>query len=292
MYHGKLRKMKCALPCSNSRRALFLFFRSTQLAIYSTSPTQRHNITYKMNQDAQIESAPGGDIVFPRPSIIVINGFPGSGKFTVSKALKDRFAEGKRPCRLVDNHLLIDAVEAIEPERGEAHYKLRSAFRQVAIQGLKTISDNDLVIMYTAALSSSPTPTPYDDIEQLKEYVGLAKSRNVPLLFVNLICDGETNQRRLCSEERQKGHKRKLTDAKILDHIRQTTTVLKREEVLACGEGQVVFFEIDNSKLSIEEQVRRIWLIACWAESNFGDNDSVSPAILPKDSNLCINCEV
>lgn len=48
----------------------------------------------------------------PRGKIVVLNGFPGTGKFTILKRVKELL--GHR-ARLLDNHLLIDPVVAVKP---------------------------------------------------------------------------------------------------------------------------------------------------------------------------------
>ncbi|KAH7266759.1 uncharacterized protein BKA55DRAFT_553216 [Fusarium redolens] len=51
----------------------------------------------------------------PPGKIVVLNGFPGTGKLTILQHLK-KFLPSDTTC-LLDNHLLIDPVAAVIPDR-------------------------------------------------------------------------------------------------------------------------------------------------------------------------------
>jgi len=73
------------------------------------------------------------------------------------------------------------------------------------------LKEERLVIIFTAALSTSYLPTPYDDIDHFVECVDIAEARGVPLVVVNIMCDLGTNSGRLCGKERKEvGGKTKL----------------------------------------------------------------------------------
>ncbi|CAM6086876.1 unnamed protein product [Calypogeia fissa] len=134
--------------------------------------------------------------------------YPGVGKFTIAKALQKALPEGMSH-RLIDSHLLIDPVEAIEPGRNEAHYRLCQEFRHVAFRAVECIRRR---IMSTC-LAATP-----NDVETFREHAQIALTRTVPLIIVNISCDESANIARLCSDERKKGAangKTKLTDAKV-----------------------------------------------------------------------------
>ena len=161
---------------------------------------------------------------------------------------------------MIDNHLLIDPVMAIEPIRNKAHYDLRRAFRQVAFDGLKNLQDDGLFIISTACLATSPTPTVFDDIDQLTQYVGLAEGRQIPLVMVNLICGLESNKVRLCSQERKENMKTKLVDTQVLEEVRGRTSLVSRHEAMGCAKrGTLFYFEVDTSELEVEDTTRRVW---------------------------------
>jgi len=190
---------------------------------------------------------------------MLLNGFPGVGKLTIAKSLRDRLQKINVPHRLMDNHLLIDPVVAIEPTRDESHYSLRREFRQAAIEGLKRVKDEGLIVIFTACLAVSSVPVPYDDIDQLKQYVDLADGRGVPLIFVSLLFDLENNKDRLCSEEKKEGGKTKLSDAGVLEQISGSTSILDRELVLGCGKGGKIYhLELDTTERSVDQTTQSV----------------------------------
>jgi hypothetical protein len=161
----------------------------------------------------------------------------------------------------MDNHLLIDPVVAIEPIRNKDHYILRKEFRLLAMEGLKRLKQ-DLIVIWTAALSASHLLTEYDDIDQFHEYLDFAKARAVPLVFVNMTCDLESNSKRVTGKK-ETCKTVKLFDAGPLEKIREETKLLTREEAVACAkekdmEGELFYFELDNSNLDVEEGTQKI----------------------------------
>jgi hypothetical protein len=61
--------------------------------------------------------------------VLLLNGFPGVGKLTIASLFEAKLDHSSTPFRLIDNHLLIDPVVAIEPVRNKGHYALRKKFR-------------------------------------------------------------------------------------------------------------------------------------------------------------------
>ncbi|EXK42925.1 hypothetical protein FOXG_01497 [Fusarium oxysporum f. sp. lycopersici 4287] len=57
----------------------------------------------------------------PSGKIVILNGFPGTGIFTILQNLK-KFLPGGTTF-LLDNHLLIDPVAAIIPDRSNRHHE-------------------------------------------------------------------------------------------------------------------------------------------------------------------------
>jgi chloramphenicol 3-O-phosphotransferase len=194
------------------------------------------------------------------PAVLLLNGFPGVGKFTIAKAISAKLTQGNFPHRLLDNHQLIDPAASIQPVRNAEHYELRQSFRAVAFEGLKLVKEENLVIIMTACLSTSPVPTPYNDIEQFIQYVDLADARGVPLVVVNLVCDFSTNSERLRSTDRMGVNgKMKLVDPEILEKIRRETTILDQDQAMACKKsGELFHFTLDVSKLTTEEVTQEV----------------------------------
>ncbi|CAM6092670.1 unnamed protein product [Calypogeia fissa] len=190
--------------------------------------------------------------------VILLNGFPGVGKFTIAKALQKALPSGISH-RLIDNHLLIDPVEAIEPGRNDAHYRLRKDVRRIAFRGVECIQEKNVVVIMTTCLAAIPT-----DVEAFHEHANIALTRRVPLITVNISCDESANIARLCGDERKKGAvtgKTKLTDAKVLSQLRQDFTLLDPD--LLHGEMdkkglEMHHFALETTGLTVEDATERV----------------------------------
>ncbi|TVY13617.1 hypothetical protein LARI1_G008880 [Lachnellula arida] len=201
-----------------------------------------------------------------QPCLILFNGFPGVGKLTLAKNFQEalQLQQSSITTRLIDNHVLIDPVEAIEPGRTPAHYALRKAIRKAAFDGLKAL-DHGVVILMTTCLAANAA-----DIEVFEEYVEVALARGVPLISINVYCDEATNEQRLCSEERrgvrEGGGKTKLVDKDVLAAMRREHVLLDAAVHLERGETRGVNIEqwrLDTSSLSVEEAVRGVFDLFC-----------------------------
>ena len=193
------------------------------------------------------------------PCIIILNGFPGVGKYTIAKSLRASLTEHDVPTRLLDNHLLLDHVSAIWPVRDAAHYQLRSHFRHGETTLLKCIPDEKLVVVMTSGYSAESV----NDVDAFADYTDVARKRKVPVIFVNFSCDERENRERLCSDEREEGVKdgksTKLVDGKVLDDLKTKYTLLCPTMLDAEIEGvELHFLEIDNTDLSAEEAAGKV----------------------------------
>jgi hypothetical protein len=184
------------------------------------------------------------------PCILFLNGFPGVGKYTVARKL----AAVLPNARLLDNHALIDPVEAIEPGRTPEHYSLRKAIRTAAFKGIKESPRKDLAMILTSCTSSSPA-----DMAVFEEYLDIARHRKIPFVSVNITCSDQANVARLVASERADGRKSKLTDASVLDRLKRDAVLLdpRRDGVDVAGVEQH-HFELDNTNLSPEEAAMAI----------------------------------
>ncbi|KAF8848321.1 hypothetical protein BDZ45DRAFT_698490 [Acephala macrosclerotiorum] len=189
-----------------------------------------------------------------QPCVILLNGFPGAGKLTIAKALQLALPPDV-PSRLVDNHVLIDLSEAIEPGRTEEHYALRKKVRDVAFSALKRLKEDNTVIIMTTCLSETPV-----DIARYHEHADIARARGVPLFTFNLTCDNNTNEARLCNERRKAGResgRMKLVDVDVLARIRQEYVLLDPRRT-AHSDPKLFHLDLDISDLSAEEAMKRI----------------------------------
>ena len=179
--------------------------------------------------------------------VLFLNGFPGVGKYAIARVLKSVWVGS----RLIHNHLLIDPVEAIIPGRGPAHHTLRRQFRRVAFDALKQETSLDSAIIMTSCAADTP-----QDREVFAEYVEIARVRKIPFIAVNIICDEETNAKRLRSRERvdESGiGKTKLVDTKALSSLRKDYKLLNRANMTREAEDvEFYHLDLDTSDLSVQ----------------------------------------
>lgn len=184
------------------------------------------------------------------PSVLFINGFPGVGKLSIAREVHKRLAAS----RLLDNHLLIDPAQAIEPNRSPAHYALRTGLRRAAFQGLKAVADKSATLILTSC-SASTLP---HDVEVFAEFVDVARARGVPFVSVNILCNEQENMERVKSEERGAG-KEKLTDAQTLVDLRKKHKLL---DASVCDEEtagvEVYHLDLDTTRDSMQQSADKV----------------------------------
>lgn len=89
----------------------------------------------------------------PRGCLVLLNGFPGTGKLTIARVLQSRLEEVNT--RLIDNHLIIDPAEAIHPSRGPEHKALRNRLRQTILDELRSLPNPDTLVIMTVCLGAN-----------------------------------------------------------------------------------------------------------------------------------------
>lgn len=144
--------------------------------------------------------------------VVVLNGFPGTGKLTIATKMKSYLPEDT--VRLIDNHLLIDPAQAIYPGRSAAHCELRRNFRKVAFDAIRKIAQEGKTVLMTACLVDSEA-----DIGTFEEHISIVRDTCIPMYWLNLGCDRDVLEKRVISKERREGGKSKLTDASVLRQI-------------------------------------------------------------------------
>ncbi|VUC35063.1 unnamed protein product [Clonostachys rosea] len=142
--------------------------------------------------------------------IVVLNGFPGSGKLTILKEVK-ALLPVDRTC-LLDNHLLIDPVVALIPERSDEHYELRRMVRAPIFKKLREHAQKGWTIFMTACLAEDNER----DREFLEEHFDIVRGNRIPIFWINTQCDQRALEQRVESPERCQGGKTKLIDRNIL----------------------------------------------------------------------------
>jgi chloramphenicol 3-O-phosphotransferase len=156
--------------------------------------------------------------------IVILNGFPGTGKLTILKQAKDLLPE-QTTC-LLDNHLLIDPVAAVIPERSKEHHELRRLVRAPIFKKLRERAQEGHVILLTACLAADNDT----DSAFLEEHVDLVRGIDARLFWVNTYCEPSILEERLRSPDRCKGSKTKLTDPSLLQGLLRRHSLIKPNE--------------------------------------------------------------
>ena len=157
--------------------------------------------------------------------------------------------------RFIDNHLLIDPVQAIIPARGADHKVLRRAFRQIAFDALTAIEYASTTLIFTSCLSSSQ-----EDQQVFEEYLALSSRRRVPFYLFNISCDREEHHSRLVTNERSTGSKTKLVSTGVLDKMLDEHRLAKtaQDETTLPEFSARYMFELDTTYNSIDESASKI----------------------------------
>jgi hypothetical protein len=190
--------------------------------------------------------------------VLVLNAFPGTGKSSVAKGMRD-VLHISMPTRVIDNHLTIDLVETIEPVHGKAHNILRAKVEGELLAGLAASEKKELIIVIPANLSDSKSP--YEN-RQIHQYAKLAAARCIPLVLINLHCDEARNCARLTSIERRvmaaRG-KKILVEPRILLEYRKEFKLIDPLEIVKQG-IPVPFYhlELDTSGLDMKKTAEAV----------------------------------
>lgn len=186
--------------------------------------------------------------------VVLLNGFPGVGKYSIGHRLYTLFEPPH--VRFVDNHVLIDPAQAIAPGRDNDHKELRRAFRKVAFDALCNISDPGVTIILTACLSSTA-----EDREVFEEHLQIASCRGIPIYIFNIICAPSEHYFRLSAPERSAGTKTKLLDSRILKAMMSKHRLISLSDLGEShkGDPERKMFELDTSGRSVEETAAEIF---------------------------------
>ncbi|TFA98766.1 hypothetical protein CCMA1212_009304 [Trichoderma ghanense] len=129
--------------------------------------------------------------------LVVLNGFPGTGKLTILKQAKDLLPATSMTCRL-DNHLLIDPVIALIPDRSDEHHELRRRIRAPIFEQIRKQAQEVATILMTACLAGDNER----DTAFLSEHLDILRGTDLPIIWVNVDCDQKIMEQRMESPER------------------------------------------------------------------------------------------
>ncbi|KAI9788408.1 MAG: hypothetical protein M1816_006933 [Peltula sp. TS41687] len=176
--------------------------------------------------------------------LIWINGYPGSGKLTIARALLVLY--GMKKAILVHNHQLIDPVEARTPRTHPDYDRQRQLERSRAfftyVESLETSSQ---IIIFTDFQSNNELGR-----SVAQEYKSAARRSGRFFFPVYLTCDVEENLCRVATAERVSSGTGKLLSREVLQDIRS------RCDLFRFGDGEEL--TIDVTDASPTEAAQRI----------------------------------
>ncbi|KAG8904457.1 hypothetical protein FRC01_008721 [Tulasnella sp. 417] len=182
--------------------------------------------------------------------IVVLNGFPGAGKFTILKHAKE-LLPAKKTC-LLDNHLLIDPVQAIYPDRSPEHHELRRKLREPVFQSLSKLAQEGHVVLMTACLADDNDR----DAAVFQEHLAMVRGTEVPFFWVNVHCEQAVLEQRIRNQERCQSEKTKLTDVGVLQKLVREHRLIQPSES-GGGSARLVVEVLDVSG-AVEMSVSRL----------------------------------
>lgn len=182
------------------------------------------------------------------PAVYQLLGFPGSGKYTVARAIVDQLATRGEPAALLDNHATANLIWSLVPpaRRFEPRVLARmNELRAVVIGAAAELTDAGHSIVLTNFV---PAPQSADVLEPHR---ALAQQLGKPLVAVMLRCDADEVLRRVPSPERAERHK--LVNADVARAIMERGMPLPDWPELV---------ELDTNGLSAAETATRVIALA------------------------------
>ncbi len=176
-------------------------------------------------------------------TIILLIGYPGTGKYTIAKELYNQ-----TKARLVDNHLINNPIFSLIEQDGKTPLPKKvwthtKKIRQTILNAIKDLAPQSSFIFTNVLDNQDP-----DDLkiyEQIKEVAAHNKAHFIPVI---LHCDEAENARRIQSPERT--NRLKMTCPNKLKTIRTQRPLLKvsHENLL----------EIDTTNITPKQAVAQI----------------------------------
>ncbi|KAF4985970.1 hypothetical protein FDECE_16196 [Fusarium decemcellulare] len=154
-----------------------------------------------------------------RGRIVVLNGFPGTGKLTILKNLEAQL-DGQ-DIRVIDSHLTMDPMQSVYPDKGLNHYYLRRQLREVYFGEIRRIASQGCLVLMTTCLVGNVA-----DHKVLDEYLNMVRGTGIPMIWVNVHCEQRILEERVTSPGRAGGTKSKLTDVHVLRQVTEGSRLI------------------------------------------------------------------
>ena len=182
------------------------------------------------------------------PAVYQLLGFPGTGKYTVARAIVEQLADRGEPAALLDNHATANLIWSLVPteRRWDPDVMAKLAeLREVLWDAAAELTSPAHSLILTNFLPPGRPPTVLDRHRALAEQLGL------PLVAVVLHCDPEEVIRRIPNADR-------AARMKLVDPERARTLMASRLVVPAWPE----LVDLDITGLSPEEAAMRVIALA------------------------------
>lgn len=147
-----------------------------------------------------------------KPVVVVLLGFPGTGKYTIARELLAAMAGEGRTVRLIDNHYVNNVIFNLVHQDGltplpPAVWEMVGEVRRAVYRTVQELSPADWSFIFTFAPENTPA-----DRAVIDEVAAIAEARHATFLPVRLLCDLEELERRVVSPERRERMKSMSTE--------------------------------------------------------------------------------
>jgi hypothetical protein len=200
---------------------------------------ERHSITRSSARSASLRVV---------PAVYQLLGFPGTGKYTVARAIVEQLAARGEPAALLDNHATANLIWSLVPaeRRFDTDVMAKLAeLRMVLWDAAAQLTTPDRSLILTNYLPPGRPPTVLDRHRELASQLGL------PLVAVVLHCDPEEVLKRIANDDR-------AARMKLVDPDRARTLMASPLVLPAWPE----LVDLDVTRLSPEEAATRVIALA------------------------------
>lgn len=212
-----------------------------------------------------VEQDFGPTVLVPQaqvPILLLLNGYPGVGKFTIGKALQKALLSSSDTNKilLIDNHSVIDIVIKTHTKHTPGYYSARKSVLRSEFFD-KLVNTEGMLVIMTSVFAED-----VNGIDQWKDHVSLCRERGFKLVQVNMACEADVNSERLVSEERLSwvatGVKMKQILPARLAQLREIQVMIDpKNHIEDTKDVSVQLFEVDVSTFSVEHSVEALTAI-------------------------------
>ncbi len=143
--------------------------------------------------------------------VYLLLGYPGTGKYTVAKALAEEFASRGVVGKVVDNHHMNNPIFAVVLADGITPlptrvWELVEQVRDAVLTAIEECGPAECTYIFTNFVLEAEAAEP-EVVAYLDRLRALAKARGGALRVVSLTCDAEELYRRVIQPDRRARHK-------------------------------------------------------------------------------------